>query len=122
MADTPTLEALLAQWISAFNRHDLDAHVDLYSEEATLFGSVDELQVGRKAIRNYFGALGPNTRVNSYPMPRTAMLGPDLAIIAGHVDFADGDVPVPYRMTWVVVKREGNWRIIQHHGSPRRNV
>jgi uncharacterized protein (TIGR02246 family) len=96
MADTPTVEALLTQWISAFNRHDLDAHVDLYTEEATLFGSVDELQVGRKAIRNNFGALGSNTRVNSYPMPRTALLGPDLAVTAGHVDFADGDVPVPY--------------------------
>ena len=27
----------------------------LYTEDATLFGSVDELQVGRSAIRDYFG-------------------------------------------------------------------
>jgi uncharacterized protein (TIGR02246 family) len=120
MASTPTIEALLAQWIAAFNSHDLDAHMALYEEEATLFGAVDELQVGRAAIRNYFGGRGPGVRVKSYPMPRVRLLSPDIAVTAGHVDFADGAEPMPYRMTWVLVRRDGNWRIAQHHGSPRR--
>ena len=47
MGITPTIETLLAEWIAAFNSHDLDAHMELYTEDATLFGSVDELQVGR---------------------------------------------------------------------------
>ena len=33
MAATPTLEALLAEWIVAFNAHDLDRHMKLYTEE-----------------------------------------------------------------------------------------
>ena len=45
---------------------------------------------------------------------------PAVAVIAGHVDFADGDEPMPYRMTWVLARQNGNWRIMQHHGSPRR--
>jgi uncharacterized protein (TIGR02246 family) len=120
MASTPTIESFLAAWIAAFNSHDLEAHMALYLEEANLFGSVDELQVGRPAIRRYFGGRGPKVRVRNYPMPRVAMLAPDIAVTAGHVDFADGDTPMPYRLTWVLVKRDGNWRIAQHHGSPRR--
>jgi uncharacterized protein (TIGR02246 family) len=122
MGITPTIEALLAQWIVAFNSHDLDAHMELYTEDATLFGSVDELQVGREAIRTYFSGRGPGVQVKSYPMPRVAMLGADMAVTAGHVEFADGNEPIPYRLTWVLVKRNGDWRIAQHHGSPRRSI
>jgi uncharacterized protein (TIGR02246 family) len=122
MTDTPTFESLLKQWVEAFNSHDLDRHAMLYTEDATLFGSVDELQVGRESVRSYFGRRGAGVRVKDYPMPRVTALGPDLLVTAGHVDFADGDAPVPYRMTWVLARRDGNWKIAQHHGSPRRGA
>lgn len=120
MAGTPTIEALLAQWIDAFNRHDLEAHTALYAEEACLFGSVDDLQVGREAIRRYFAGRGPEVRVRHYPAPLVVQHGPDCAVTAAHVDFADGDTPMPYRVTWTLVRHDGDWRILQHHGSPRR--
>jgi uncharacterized protein (TIGR02246 family) len=120
MTATPTVEALLAAWIEAFNSHDLDRHMALYSEDATLFGAVDELKVGRAAIREYFAGRGPGVRVKAYPMPHVRMIGPDVALTAGHVDFADGEAPMPYRMTWALVRQGGDWRITQHHGSPRR--
>jgi hypothetical protein len=94
----------------------------LYLENATLFGSVDALQIGRDRIRDYFGKRGPGVRVKAYPMPRVAEIAPDVCATAGHVDFADGDELIPYRMTWVLVRRDGNWRIAQHHGSPRRGA
>jgi uncharacterized protein (TIGR02246 family) len=119
MTGTATVEALLARWIAAFNSHDLDAHMALYTEDAMLFGSVDTLQVGRANIRSYFAGRGPGVHVQSYPMPRVAMLTDDVAVTAAHVDFADGDRPMPYRVTWVLVKCDGNWQIAQHHGSPR---
>lgn len=119
MPTTPTIEALHEQWIAAFNAHDLDAHMALYLEEATLFGAVDELQVGRTAIRSYFSGRGPGVRVKSYPTPHVMMIAPGVAATAAHVDFADGDTPMPYRVTWMLVKRDGNWRIAQHHGSRR---
>jgi uncharacterized protein (TIGR02246 family) len=120
MATTPTVESLHAAWLEAFNSHDLDRHMALYLEDAMLFGAVDELQDGRNAIRGYFGRRPAGTRVKSYPMPLVRYVAADVAITAGHVDFADGDEPSPYRMTWVLVRSNGNWRIAQHHGSPRR--
>ena len=119
---TPTVEDLLAQWIEAFDRHDLDRHMALYTEDATLFGSVDELKVGRDAIRAYFAGRAPDVRVKSYPMPQVRMLTADVAVTAGFVDFAEGDTPSPYRMTWVLVRQHGDWKITQHHGSPRRGT
>ena len=119
MTATPTVEALLAEWIAAFNAHDLDRHMKLYAEDAILFGSVDELQKGRDSIRSYFGGRPAGVRVKSYPMPEVREVAPGVVATGGHVDFADGDTPMPYRVTWVLVKKDGNWRIAQHHGSPR---
>jgi hypothetical protein len=61
-------------------------------------------------------------RVAAYPMPRVQDIGADVAVTAGHVEFADGETPSPYRMTWVLIRKGGNWRIAQHHGSPRRGL
>jgi uncharacterized protein (TIGR02246 family) len=122
MTAATTIESLLAQWVEAFNSHDLDRHMELYDEDATLFGSVDELQGNREAIRDYFGRRPPGIRVKSYPMPIVRQIAKDVVITAGHVDFADGEDLIPYRMTWVLVRRDGSWRIAQHHGSPRRGT
>lgn len=119
MAETPSIESFLEQWIAAFNSRDLDAHMALYEPNAVLFGSVDELKIGREAIRTYFSGRGPEVKVVSYPMPRVAMVTPDVASTAGWVEFVDAGGPMPYRMTWLLVRRDGNWRILQHHGSPR---
>ena len=120
MTATPTVESLHAQWVEAFNSHDLDRHMELYTEDAMLFGSVDELQGDRNAIRAYFGKRPPGIRVKSYPTPLVRYPVADAAITAGHVDFANGSELMPYRMTWVLVQRGGNWKIAQHHGSPRQ--
>ena len=66
-----------------------------HNEDAMLFGAVDELQDGRGVIRAYFGKRGPEVRVKSYPMPKARQINADVAITAGHVDFADGDKPDP---------------------------
>ena len=119
MTSTPTVETFLAEWIAAFNAHDLDRHMKLYTEDAMLFGSVDELQKGREKIRGYFGGRPAGVRVKSYPMPEVCEVAPGVVVTGSHVDFADGDTPMPYRVTWVLVRKDGNWKIAQHHGSPR---
>ncbi|MFO1123068.1 MAG: SgcJ/EcaC family oxidoreductase [Hyphomicrobiales bacterium] len=117
-----TIESLHAAWIAAFNSHDLDSHMALYAEDAVLFGAVDELQVGRAAIRRYFAGRDASVRVASYPMPLVRHLAPGVATTAGHVDFRSAAGPDPYRMTWVLVLQDDKWRIAQHHGSPRRGA
>ena len=119
IASTPTTDSLIAAWVEAFNSRDLNAHIALYTEEATLFGSRPALSIGREAIRAYFATLGPEVRVVRYHTPHVTHPTAKTAAIAAYVDFADGAVPSPYRMTWMVVQRDGDWRIAQHHGSPR---
>jgi ketosteroid isomerase-like protein len=119
MPATPTVESFVKEWVEAFNSRDLDRHMRLYTEDATLFGSVDALQVGRERIRAYFAERPPGVRVASYPTPRSAEVGPGVIATAGHVEFVNGVEPMPYRMTWILVRHEGGLRIAQHHGSPR---
>jgi len=119
MTTTPTIDALHKRWIEVFNSHNLIEHASLYTEDAMLFGSIPELVIGREAIKAYFGGRGPKVHVANYPFPRVVMINDDVAATAAHVDFADGDTPMPYRVTWMLVKNDGNWRIAQHHGSPR---
>jgi ketosteroid isomerase-like protein len=114
-----TIETLLATWVEAFNNHDLDLHAGLYLEDAMLFGSIPALVIGRQAIREYFSRRGPNVCVRHYPFPHILQLSEGIVATAAHVDFADGDNLVPYRVTWMLVQRGGNWHIAQHHGSPR---
>ncbi len=120
MAATPTIEQFISEWVAAFNAHDLDRHMALYRPDAMLFGAVDDLQDGREAVRSYFAARGKDVRVASFPPPKVRCIGDDVAVTAGHVDFADGDEPMPYRLSWTLVREKGDWKIAQHHGSPRR--
>jgi uncharacterized protein (TIGR02246 family) len=119
MPHTPTIEALHATWIEVFNSRDLDRHAALYTEDAMMFGAIPDLVLGRAGIRGYFAGRGPGVHVRHYPLPHIVQLAPDFAATAAHVEFADGETPMPYRVTWMLVRRGGNWRIAQHHGSPR---
>jgi ketosteroid isomerase-like protein len=95
MTAKPTVESLHAQWLEAFNGHDLDKHLLLCTEDAMLFGPVDALQDGRNASRDYFGKRPAGIGVKSYPMPQVRQVAADVAITAGHVDFAMARRSVP---------------------------
>jgi ketosteroid isomerase-like protein len=102
-----------------FNSHDLARHVQLYTADALLFGSDDELYRGHAGVRSYFAKLSDNAGVRNYAAPVAVTLDPDLVVTAAYVDFFEGDTLMPYRLTWTLIRREGNWKIAQHHGSPR---
>ena len=119
MPKTPTVEALRRLWVDVFNSHDVETHALLYTEDAMLFGSIPALVTGRDGIKAYFAGRGPGVRVHQYPEPHQVTVTPDVVATAAHVDFADGDEMMPYRVTWLLVKQGENWRIAQHHGSPR---
>ena len=116
MAATPTVESLLQQWIEAFNSHDLDRHMQLYTQDATLFGGVDELKLGRDAIRAYFGDRPSGSRVKHYPMPHVRELAADVAVTAGFVDFANGDADLS--LPDDLGPRQARRRLA-HHPAPR---
>jgi len=121
MTEAQSIENLIAHWFDAFNAHDLDTHVQLYTDDAMLFGSDDALHRGHAGVRGYFGGLPADACVRSFPTPVIIHLSPDTAVLAGYVDFADGDELLPYRLTWALVRQSGHWKIAQHHGSPRKS-
>lgn len=111
MANLSTLEGFHKRWVEVFNSHGLDAHAALYTEDAMLFGSFPELMIGRAAIRGYFVERGPKVHVAHYPFPHIVMINDTVAVTAVHVDFADGDTLMHYRVTWTLVKHHGEWKI-----------
>lgn len=119
MPHDPSIDAFRDAWVGAFNSHDLDRHMALYRQDAVLFGSIAELVIGRDAIRGYFSRVPASVQVRRYGPLEVRELAPGVVATAAHVDFADGDAPMPYRMTWVLVRDDAGWRIAQHHGSPR---
>lgn len=120
MPETPTIETLCLQWADAFNARDLARHVRLYTADAMLFGSTDELYRGHSGVHDYFAGLPASVQISNVPAPAVTRLSDEVAVTAAHVDFTDGEKLLPYRLTWALVLRGGNWRIAQHHGSPRR--
>ncbi len=118
------LPAIAEQWATAFSKGDLDALMNLYDEDALLWGtSSSGIRKGAKAIRQYYAQLlkaFPGTRVSlqqtnprrygdtgvnsgAYTMRRTASEGRVVVTSA--------------RFTMTYVSRAGRWLIVDHHSS-----
>ena len=59
----------------------------------------------------------PSGTYGTRPTPGVHRLAPDVAVTAGRVDFSDGVTVTPFRVTWVLQRRDGAWRIAHHRGS-----
>jgi hypothetical protein len=51
----------------------------------------------------------------------TAPVGPDLINVAGTASFvvSEGAAPLSVKLTWVIVREEGAWKIASHHVSSK---
>ena len=111
--------ALRAQWEKAFNAWNFDQLVALYAEDAQFFGSTPQLNTGRDSIRAYFSKLPAgawNARMGEHAV---TSIGSGVLLSAGFVDFTHDGKALPYRLTFVLVKRGETWLIAQHHASPK---
>ena len=106
-------------WSRAFAARDIDAIVSLYSEDALLFGSTPDLFLGREGVRAYFAGLRADVALDDFPRQDVHRSGPDTIIAAGYWRFFFGGEARPYRLTWTIVRSDGEWRIAAHHASPR---
>jgi hypothetical protein len=52
---------------------------------------------------------------------RAAPVGSDLINMAGTASFflTDGELPLSVKLTWVIVREDGDWKIVSHHVSSR---
>ena len=121
-ASRDEVAAATAAWVDAFNSRDPARIVALYEPDAVLIGTTAKHPAsGTAAIAAYF-ADAPKR-----PMDRVALgehavrVYGDMAIDSGLYNFflvSDGkSTLLPGRYTFVYRKRDGKWRIVEHHSS-----
>jgi ketosteroid isomerase-like protein len=113
---------IMAKWAAAFSRLDADALSSLYSKNALFFGSNPKLYRGREGLAAYFGAL-PRWRscVVQFTDVVTEQANRDLINVAGTASFVadEGALNLSVKITWVVAREDGDWKIISHHVSSK---
>jgi uncharacterized protein (TIGR02246 family) len=121
--DLAAAMAVQAEWSDAFEKRDVDRLIGLYAPQTAFWGSTNELHTDPEGVRSYFVDLPSTYKRSHYEVPHVLRLGPDVLAASGYVVFVrevDGkDVQLPYRMTHVLVRRAGAWKIATHHASPQ---
>lgn len=114
------VSAIIAKWSAGFANLDAVALASLYAKNAFFFGSNPALYRGSDGVAAYFNAL-PRWRSPSavFSEVRAAEVGPDLINMAAIVSFdLAGERPtLQVKMSWVIVREDGDWKIINHHAS-----
>ena len=120
-ADT-IVSAIIAKWYAGFATLDAAALSSLYSKNAFFFGSNPKLYRGRDRVADYFNGL-PRWRQPSvvFSEVNAAQAGSDLINMAAIVSFdLAGERPeFSVKMSWVILREDGDWKIVNHHASSR---
>ena len=118
MTDSEILQ-LLEDWTSALGSGDLEGISALYSEDAVLVPTVsNQIRGDPPAIREYFAgflAKQPTATINEV---LTRTLTSDLASAVGAYTITLGDgSALRARFSYLFRRRNGGWRILEHHSS-----
>jgi len=120
--DSDIVSALIAKWSAGFAKLDAAALSSLYSKNAFFFGSNPKLYRGRDGVAAYFDGLARWRSPSSvFSEVQTEKAGPDLINMAALVSFDfEGERPeLVVKMSWVIVREDGDWKIVNHHASSR---
>jgi uncharacterized protein (TIGR02246 family) len=111
---------VIAKWSAAFAKLDAAALSSLYSKHALFYGSNPTLYRGRDGVKSYFTGL-PRWEWQSvrFTDVSTNAAGPDLVNMAGTANFVVEGSPLTVKITWVIVREDGEWKIVSHHVSSR---
>jgi len=113
---------IMGKWAVAFSKLDAKALASLYSKNAFFFGSNPSFYRGKDGVQAYFEGLprwqSPSVQFTDV---RTAQASPDLINVAGTASFVverDAE-PLVVKITWVIVREDGDWKIVSHHVSSK---
>ena len=115
-----TVSGIIERWSAAFGKLDAKALAALYSNNAFFFGSKSRLFRGTKGVAEYFSTLprwaAPAVRFSDVT---TAQVNPDLINFAATATFTveQGAEPLSVKITWVIAREDGGWKIVSHHVS-----
>jgi ketosteroid isomerase-like protein len=109
-----------AKWSAAFAKLDADALCQLYSRHALFYGSNPTLYRGRDGVKSYFVGLPHwNARSVQFTDVATDAAGADVVNMAGTANFSVDGAGLTVKITWVIVREDGDWKIVSHHVSSR---
>jgi len=112
--------SIIARWSAAFAILDADALCQLYSKHAVFYGSNPTLYRGRDGVKSYFAGLPRwNSQSVGFADISTAAAGADVVNMAGTANFAVDDAALTVKITWVIVREDGDWKIVSHHVSSK---
>ena len=126
-ADMAAIAALTQKVIAAWAYNDADSFANLFVEEGTMI-LPGMYAKGREAIHAYlaesFAGQYKGTQVTGRPLD-LRLLGADSGILlteggvlpAGHTEVPDEQ---SIRASWVVVRRDGEWRLAAYQNSHAR--
>lgn len=120
IATEDIVEGIMSRWAAAFSQLDAAALASLYSKNAFFFGSNPTFYRGNDGVKAYFEGL-PRWQSPSVEFTdvRTAQTAPDLINVAGAAIFnVEKDAePLVVKITWVILREDGDWKIVSHHVS-----
>jgi uncharacterized protein (TIGR02246 family) len=117
-----TVSGIMAKWSAAFTKLDADELASLYSNNALFFGSNPALYRGRDGVKAYFNALprweSPAVQFSDVVI---APVGSDVINVAAAALFSSRDevLNLSVKLTWVIAREDGGWKIVSHHVSSR---
>lgn len=112
--------AIIARWSAGFGKLDAEVLAALYSRHAFFFGSNPTLYRGREGVKAYFDGLPRWHALRvQFSDIRTERVNADLVNMAAIASFfLDGDAPsLAVKITWVIAREDGDWKIACHHVS-----
>jgi ketosteroid isomerase-like protein len=112
--------SMIAKWSAAFAKLDADALSSLYSKHALFYGSNPTLYRGRDGVKSYFAGLPHwDSKSVSFTDLSTDAAGADVVNMAGTANFSVDGSPLTVKITWVIVREDGDWKIVSHHVSAK---
>ena len=116
------VSAIMRKWATAFSKLDAKALASLYSRNAFFFGSNPTFYRGNDGVQAYFEGL-PRWRSPSVQFTdvTTAQAAADVINVAGTASFLveQGAAPLTVKITWVIIREGGEWKIVSHHVSSK---
>jgi ketosteroid isomerase-like protein len=109
-----------AKWAAAFANLDAEALSSLYSRHAFLYGSNPKLYRGKDGAKAYFSGL-PRWQAQSVRFTdiTTEAIGSEVVSMAGTANFVFDEDTLTVKITWVLVREDGGWKIASHHVSSK---
>jgi uncharacterized protein (TIGR02246 family) len=124
-ADSAAVRAIVPAFVDAWNRHDMDAFAGLFHEDAAwvywrggYWRGRDEIKRGHLAVHQTFYK---NAHMQTIAIEDVTFLTPVVAVMHYRNNMT-GDKRSPgqlirYRLTMVMTKRAGLWRISAGHNT-----